>query len=197
MLESNLLHIFLSSGSVSSNTNCFPSPRLYRTQGLIFTGNNSWLWEDTAAQVVRNPSVLPCRSSSTPSAPAAASSWTGTVQLHHCQFRSTFPNETIKTQDNFIAQNSIMYCNNKMLYFLGVQGKMWCSSWLSNGSKEEFFIWIQKHSYSLSISFSNGNSLFYSWSWDFNNLQQQISILLVFSSRWGTSATQHCSCLRA
>lgn len=197
MLESGPLHIFLGSGSGSSNTNSFPSPCLCTTLGLVFTGKLTWEGEDKAVQVVRNPSVLPCRISRTPSARAAASCWTGSVQLHHSQLRSTFPHETFQTQDNFTARNHSIYCNNKMLYFLGIQGKMWCSSLLSNGSEEEFFLWIQKHSYSLSISFSQGNSLFYSWSWDVNHLQQQISTLLIFPSRWGTSATQHCSCLKA
>lgn len=124
MLESGPLHIFLGSGSGSSNTNSFPSPCLCTTLGLVFTGKLTWEGEDKAIQVVRNPSVLPCRISRTPSARAAASCWTGSVQLHHSQLRSTFPHETFQTQDNFTARNHSIYCNNKMLYFLGIQGKM-------------------------------------------------------------------------
>lgn len=110
MLESSPLHIFLGSGSGSSNTNSFPSPCLCTTLGLVFTGKLTWEGEDKAVQAVRNPSVLPCRISRTPSARAAASCWTGSVQLHHSQLRSTFPHETFQTQDNFIVYIVITKC---------------------------------------------------------------------------------------
>lgn len=158
-------------------------------------------------QVVEKPNVLTHSftlvTTSTPSAWTASSSWMFWVFSYTSLIQKEYPpqtkNENIKTYKIFTAQNHTIYCNNKMLYFGGIQGKVWHPHYQKGILSLKNVTLVQKRWPVGKPSHSAVGIPFY--------FTAEVEIWIIYSNRfklcwyflvaWGTPATRHCSGLTA